>query len=259
MHESFLKYLSGLVDTDGHLALTKNGCRSDDDKFWLRLQLQLSSSENIDRHGFIKSLPELTGMGGVHQCPQHSQMHTWTVSEMSDLEKLLPRLIKHMSIKAKHWQQLLDIRRSYKGKALTRAGCDELLFQSKRSRIENVGPIKPKNHPSWSWMAGFMDGDGHFYCRENKKGSLDMYAGATVHKNDESVLYWVQKAFGGKIYEHSKNAQAMRWRRPLGFKYSSFALDFLPKLAKHSRLKKHKIDKMIHIHSQRLSTRRATA
>ena len=86
-----------------------------------------------------------------------------------------------------------------------------------------------------------------------------MYVGATVHKNDESILHWVRQAFGGEIYEHSKNAKAMRWRRSLAFKHTSFALDFLPRIAKHSRLKRHKIDKLIHIHSQRLSTRRATA
>lgn len=258
MNESLVKYLSGLVDTDANLSFSYTKAKSGD--YYVQLQLKLASSDNIDRHGFIKGLPELTGMGGVYQCGRHQQIHIWAVSKRSDLEMLLPRLIKHMNIKAKHWQWLLETRRSYHGVLVSKEETERLQDACRKSRAENVGPIKPKNHPTWAWMAGFLDGDGHFYYRTREKdGCQVMYVGATVHENDAPVLHWVQKAFGGKIYDHSKNAKAKRWRRYLGLKDSSFALRFLPKIAKHSRLKRHKIDQMIHSHSQRLTARRAEA
>lgn len=261
MHESLVKYLSGLLDTDGCLSFSFSKRKESEDDYYMGLMLNLSSSSNIDQHGLIDSLPLLTGVGKVYQNDKKNmQIKTWTVCARSDLEKILPRVIKHMNIKAKHWQWLLETRRKHIGVRLSREQAKEFAQASKVSRAENVGPLKPKNHPTWAWLAGFLDGDGHFYIRCRAKDQcMVMYVGATVHEIDEPVLHWVQKAFGGKIYEHSKNARAKRWRRYLGLKHSSFALDFLPRLAKHSRLKRHKIDQMINIHSQRLSTRRAAA
>lgn len=260
MNESLVKYLSGLADTDACLTFTSSKRKGFDDGYYIGLHLSIASSDQIDKRGFIKSLPALTGMGSVYQCGRHKHIHSWTVTKRSDLEKLLPRLIKHMYVKGRHWQWLLDTRREYRGVCLTKAEIDKLQEANRRSRAENIGPVKPKNHPTWAWLAGFLDGDGHFYHRTRKKdGCLVMYVGATVHENDELVLHWLQQAFGGRIYTHSKNARAKRWRRYVGLRDGSFALRFLPKIAKHSRIKRHKIDQMIHAHSQRLSAQRAAA
>jgi hypothetical protein len=72
---------------------------------------------------------------------------------------------------------------------------------------------------------------------------------------DASVLEFLQNSFGGTIKHNSRNEDWKVWWRGLGPTHTGFALNFLPKLVKHSRFKKHKIEQMIHFHSyrQRLS------
>jgi hypothetical protein len=259
MQESLVKYLSGLMDADGCLSFMFTPSKPGGDAFYVGLSLKLGCSEANDRHGFIDSLPALTSCGAVYGEPKQCKM--WAVTKRADLEKLLPRLIKHMALKGKHWQWLLDTRRKQRGVPLTKTECEQLAIASKKSRVENVGPVKPKKHPTWAWLAGYLDGDGHYsYKLFNSSGYRLMNVNAVAHNNDASVLEFLQTAFGGYIYEHGGAKHVKRWRRNLGFRDSSFALRFLPKVAKHSRLKRHAIDQIIHLHrQQRLSVRKAAA
>jgi hypothetical protein len=78
----------------------------------------------------------------------------------------------------------------------------------------------------------------------------------SCHQGDAIVLEFIHKAHGGYIKAHSSNAKCMVWERNLGPKDRSFALDFLPRIVQHARLKKHKIEQLIashRSHSQRLS------
>lgn len=258
MQESLVKYLAGLLDADGCLSFTFCKPCPGADVFYIGLRMTLGSSDANDRHGFIESLPALTGFGAAYR--EMKQCKSWTVSKGADIEMLLPRLIKHMILKGKHWQWLLDARREQRGVRLTVSERERLTIASKKSRVENVGPVKPKKHPTWAWLAGYLDGDGHYsYKTFNRKGYRHLQVGAVAHDNDVSVLQFIQAAFGGYIYEHAGAKFCKRWRRNLGPRDRSFALRFLPKLAKHSRLKRHAIDQIIHIHSQRLSVQKAAA
>lgn len=256
MNESLIKYLAGLLDADGSLSFMYQKPRPDADVYYVSLMLCLASSDTIDKHGFVESLPQLTGFGATYRNDaKNPQCKTWTVTKRSDLEMLLPRLVKHMVVKGKHWDWLLDTRRKHRGAPITKPECDQLAIACKKSRVENVGPIKSKNHPTWAWVAGYLDGDGHFsYTSRNRKnGCLNINMGATAHVNDEIVLRFIQKAFGGNIYAHAGAEHVKRWRRNLGPRERSFALRFLPKVARHSRLKRYQIDQILHIHQQRLS------
>ena len=42
-----------------------------------------------------------------------------------------------------------------------------LKVESKKSR-SNAGPIKDKKHPTWAWVSGYLDGDGHYSKRYDK-------------------------------------------------------------------------------------------
>lgn len=174
---------------------------------------------------------------------------------------LVPRITKHMCVKAKHLQRMFEKWREIRGVALSSAQCDELKSFSKASRADS-GPLKPKNHPSFAWMSGYIDGNGCYYSkfrvRKNGNNSQVMNLEVVCHGNDAAILAFMQKAFGGAISPAGNGANAMRWRRNLGVKDRSFALGFLPKLVSHSRLKKHKIEQMIAFHHsqpQRLSER----
>lgn len=263
MKETLVKYLAGLLDADGSLSFDlKAYDKADNGTFFLGLALSLASSDAVDTRGFVDKLPEETGMGVVSRYGKEKQFKSWKVHKRADLERLLPRLIKHMVIKGKHWQWLLDRWREHRGAMLPAEMRGELAAASKQSRLENRGPVKPKNHPTWAWLAGLIDGDGCYACRRNKCGTYKgtqyhqwtMNVGAVAHKNDAHVLEFIQRAHGGLIFGHGQTESLLVWRRNLGPRDASFALRFLPNLAKHSRLKREKIDQIISHHRQRLTT-----
>ena len=261
MNESLVKYLAGLLDADGNLSFLYTEDSRRENFFCVGLRLNLGSSSAIDRDGFVASLPVITGMG-ISTSPTNyagnGKYINWQVSRRGDLEMLLPRLVKHMVIKAKHWQWMLDMWRDIRSRgygAQSIQATERLILEQakKESRKLQVGPLKPKNYPSWAWLAGYLDGDGYFMHRKPSAKRYVMQVGACAHITDASVLEFLQKAFGGKIEAHSQSENVMEWERSLSNTNRSFALRFLPKVAKHSRLKRHKIDLMIHHHQQRLS------
>jgi hypothetical protein len=259
MNESLIKYLAGLLDADGNLSFDKH--TGQDGRIRISLKLGLVSAASIDRHGFVPSLPALTGMGSVTQT--YGKYNCWSVCHRADLEMLLPRLVKHMVIKAKHWQWMLEYWRGYRSqergsKSLSEQEWLALSEQSKQSRKENVGPLKPKNHPTWAWVAGYLDGDGCYSFRTSKNNNMRL--SVTAHINDAGSLTFLQNAFGGTIKEYSGKPHIKVWWRGLGPANRDFALKFLGKLVNHSRLKKHKLEQMISFHHrQRLSVSTATA
>lgn len=262
MNETMAKYLAGLLDADGSLSYAFRIDPRGRNVFFVRLRMNLTSSLAVDKNGFVPSLPEKIGMGSIHYYGDKMQFITWNVSKRSDLEMLLPRLIKHMVIKAKHWQYLLDQWRD--GRTGSKGGwtCSSeereiLTAASKESRRTRVGPIKPKNHPTWAWLAGYLDGDGTYSYRSNKAHTgyvqWAMNVSAVAHTNDISVLEFLEKSFGGRIAAHGQSDNVKIWIRSVGYQNRSFALSFLPNLAKHSKLKREKIEAMISHHQQRLT------
>ena len=254
MNESLVKYLAGLLDADGSLSLTFRLGRNTESRYHPGLMMKLSASDAVDQRGFVESLPALTGMGTVSRYGNSNQFAVWSISRRADLEMLLPRLIKHMVIKARHWQWLLETWRETRGPLCSDAERARLTAASKRSRVERAGPMHPKNHPTWAWLAGYLDGDGwYIYRRDVEQNYWAMNVGAVAHNNDIGVLQFLQKSFGGNIRNHGQSPNVSVWVRSLGVRDASFALRFLPNIAKHSRLKRYKIDQMIHHHRQRLS------
>lgn len=264
VNESLIKYLAGLLDADGALSFHfrdtgwgENRTR----RYNVSLILTLAAADTIDKVGFIQNLPSLTGMGFVFK---ERNLHWWRIQKRADLEMLLPRIVKHMVIKAKHWQWLLDTWRENRSNDGEREPCSderraELSQQSKVSR-KNVGPIKPKNHPTWGWTAGYLDGDGTYCMRQYlKKGAARphwaIYVSASAHVDDAYVLEFLNKAFGGELCNQTPDGRLIKWTRALGTRSRDFAESFLPNIAKHSRLKRDKINAMIHHNrQQRLST-----
>lgn len=252
MNETLIKYLAGLLDADGSLSFAFKEDTNNPGRHFVGLRLSLAAATTVDTEGFVLELPNTTNMGTT--CIYKEQFVTWYVSKRADLEMLLPRLIKHSVIKAQHWQWLLDTWRNLRqdGATVTTQERDALREASKVSRRVRVGPIKPKNHPTWAWTAGYLDGDGSYSYRQHH-GSWHIRVAACAHVDDASVLQFLHKAFGGNITNHNKDGTNKLWTRSLGTKNSAFAVPFLSKIAKHSRLKKNKILKIIHHHQQRLS------
>lgn len=254
MNESLVKYLAGLLDADGSASFNFKRDIRYPDKLYVLLRISLASSDAVDRHGFVDSLPELTKMGGTSRYGKSRQFVTWTVAKQADVEMLLPRLVKYMVIKAQHWQWMLETWRAHRGRVISDEERAVLEASSKASRRTRLGPLRPKNHPTWAWLAGYLDGDGYYTCSWLKnKNCWTMRIGAVAHKNDKHVLEFIQRSHGGLIVEHGQSKDCLNWYRSMMLSHRSFALSFLPNVAKHSRLKRYKIDQMIHVHQQRLS------
>lgn len=266
MNESLVKYLAGLLDADGALSFVFAN-KDEAGSYTMGLLIYLCASEGIDKNGFVKDLPNITGMGNasvIHPkdtvicgktAKQAHNINVWQVAKRADLEMLLPRVIKHMVIKAKHWQWLLDVWRKNRGARVSAELKEALVAASKESRRTNAGPIKPKNHPTWAWLAGYLDGDGSYVCSSNNRRGYTQWkiqVSAVAHVNDRCALDFLRQAFGGEIYKDNRSP-ALLWRRMLGYQNRSFAEQFLPNLAKHSRFKRDKIDAILNHHRQRLS------
>lgn len=255
--ETQVKYLAGLIDADGSLFFHFRHYK--DDQYNVTLKLVVQQSLSIDRDGkFINSLVNYCGFVQFIEVSKDnsnwSDANRWTVNQSNDLNMLIPRLTKHLVIKARHFQRLLDKYNDLFGKTVTKKEMEELKEFSEISR-KDTGPLKPKKHASWAWIAGYIDGDGCYYMRNRKKnwGVLTELLVKVVAHNDDIVgLKLIQHSLGG-ILKKNEHENTYVWSHNLGNKDQSFALHFLRKMVNHSQLKKHKIEMMLHHHLQRLS------
>ena len=89
MNETEVKYLAGLLDADGSCFFTFNhDC--------LGMTISLSASKYVDKKNYLSTIP----FGQVQEVVVHNQRR-WSLSRKKDINMLLPRLLKHMVIKAK--------------------------------------------------------------------------------------------------------------------------------------------------------------
>ena len=243
-NETEIKYLAGLLDADGSLSFTNVFG-------YVGLVLNLELAESCDRDGvFIRSLGDKAGKVYTRKREENwAQTNTWRITRRSDIEQLIPRLVKHMVIKAKHWDTLFAEFQKLKGSVLTEEAFD-ILRESQIESRKNVGPLKNKIHPTWAWVTGYLEGDGWILIRK-RQYQTEMQIGAVSHVDDRIGIDLLQKAFGGVVKIDSKGY--VRWIRNLGPRDASFVKRFMPKLISHSQLKRHKMEEVVSIHSQRLN------
>ena len=261
--ETDIKYLAGLMDADGSLCFHFREYK--EGHYNVSLKLVLQQSLSIDRNG--KLIEWLSGFGGFKQFikiqdvnhPNWSDANRWTVTSNAELNMLIPRLTKHMVIKAKHWQAMLDKYKGIFGKTVSEVEMEGLKEFAVQSRLDS-GPLKHKKHPTWAWVAGYIDGDGYYYMRSRKRNwgvAKELTVRVVCHDNDVQALELLHKAFKGSLKKNN-HENTYYWSRNLGNADASFAIPFLRKMVNHSRLKKHKIETMLHHHLQRLSEQTST-
>jgi hypothetical protein len=252
--EGFYKWLAGLVDSDGCISFwyelnKKYGY------YILRMTLQVGSASVYDKdHKMLKYIQDTTQMGTFcedSRIKNGSVYKVWKVQKTSDINKIMPRLIKHMIIKAKYSDYIYQTFLKFSGKHLTIEEVENLRKEAKEKR-KIACPIKDKNYASWAWMAGYLDGDGCYsvqYRKDRPNPIINIQV--VCHHNDKVGIEYLQKSLGGKISSHK--GHLLRWRRSIGVESSTFAIKILRKFHKFSVLKKHKIECLLNFHSQRLN------
>ena len=251
MRESDVKYLAGLYDADGSATFQFNNNGRG------YLVLQIAASDAVSRnHEILYWLQDTFGGRVQHHADlKTSTVKSWKLSKANDLHKVVPILLKHLVIKGNTLAAQYDIWKNVlQGKKLSDVEISYWKNYNKNIRQLFNGPVKPKSHPTWAWVAGYLDGDGCFtnrYCSKHK--SYRMRVHATGHEKDLVGMKLLYKAFGGQLYEKKTEPGIWVWARNLGPKDRSFAVRFLKKLVRHSKIKKYKIEKILANHSQRLS------
>jgi len=246
MTETEVKYLAGLIDADGYIGFAYTSKK-------VYLELSITAAKSIDKHDFVYNLPASTGYGNSCKKTKRnnwSEISVWKLSNRKDLEMLVPRLVKHLVIKGKHLQSMYDTWKAYRGRNLSDIEIDSLKGHQKESR-KNSGSLKAKIHPTWAWVAGYLDGDGHYaYKQSPSMKNPHLYIQATAHENDSCGLELLHKAFGGYVRNRGVTCPHIQdWKHSLGNNNKDFAVKFLRKMVKHSKLKKHKIEQLLAYHN----------
>lgn len=220
MKVTHAKYLAGLLDADGWFGFQwkPNG------KAYPKMVLRQNDKRTLD---WIK---EHINIGWFTE-------DSWCLSSQRDINLVIPHILKHMVIKAKLWEWVYTT--------------DEPSKEEWIRRRKESGPLRDKKHPTWAWVAGYIDGDGWLVMQKRKdtKG-YTIRVGALSDYNDRVAVDLLHKAFGGNLCERDCGLQ---WQRGLGKGNRDFAINFLQKIVKHLVRKKHKAEMILQYHSQRLS------
>ena len=239
--ETEIKYLAGLFDADGWIIFVNRGG-------YLHLEAGIEQAETTDRDGkYIKWLCEMCGTYSTRERREGwARTHTWRIAARKDLEMLLPRLVKHCHTKGRHLNFMLEPYREMKAVPIS----DEefLAYQeAARESRDKAGPLKPKNHPTWAWLAGFLDGDGYYMIRKRPK-QTEIRVGVHTGKQDLPTLEFLQKALGGVIKDRGNTVE---WVRNLGPRDRAFCQNLLRRLLRYNPMKKWKMERILEFHSTR--------
>lgn len=243
-NETLNKYVAGFVDADGTLAFHFN--KTVDGFFRIGLQFGITQIDNRGR-GFklLQDLRDAYDVGNITDVKDKNQKY-WKVAGKNDLEKFLPHIIKHMVIKGKHFQRMLEKRRELSGVDLTQDQVDELRRFAKESRAD-TGSTRYKKNASPAWLAGYIDGDGYLRC-SGREHWLKIH----VQKSDVCSVELIQRTYGGKIYDTAKE-NIKEFRLNFGASFYGIATKVLKAIIPHLRLKRHDAEMILYWHKQRLN------
>lgn len=243
-NETLNKYVAGFVDADGTLAFHFN--KTVDGFFRIGLQFGITQIDNRGR-GFklLQDLRDAYDVGSITDVKDKNQKY-WKVAGKNDLEKFLPHIIKHMVIKGKHFQRMLEKRRELSGVDLTQDQVDALRRFAKESRAD-TGSTRYKKNASPAWLAGYIDGDGYLRCSEREH-----WLKIHVQKSDVCSVELIQRTYGGKIYDTAKE-NIKEFRLNFGASFYGIATKVLKAIIPHLRLKRHDAEMILYWHKQRLN------
>lgn len=233
--EQLNKYLAGLFDADGCITLERISGK------YIHLRFTLSQAASVDNDfELLRSLKTFYNMGtlkysisanGVSRCD-------WRLSS-KDSKKMFGLLGKHLRIKGTHFQNMINIQKAYKGTVVSDEQWEKIREYRSESRRKSTWLKRPK-HLAYSWVAGYLDGDGCYRFRRSQNTLAIKAASDDLH-----ILYKLQEDFKGSVLD-SKSTYKV-WRRGLGKGHIKFSLPFLKKMRHYScnRQKYGKIQEMI--------------
>lgn len=178
------KYFAGFIDADGSLGIHVN--KAADGSFIIYPKVHLGQ---VQRE--VDNLKEFADYYDVEV--RYRDVNSLYVVELTGTkaQRCLESVKKHLVIKDELAEYILSLP--------ARATEEEL--KAYRIVIKNLRKknTPSKNFPSRKWMAGYVDGDGCFYSRCDKKGTLQTKLIIASSADALAGLNLIKKAFGGCI------------------------------------------------------------
>jgi len=249
--EQLGKYLAGLIDADGCFSIYYSKQRTGTYKAYCFFSIGLT--EDID---LVESLHKYYGVGKFKRHIKKGKEISYWLCASNDTKILTNRIAKHLRIKGTHLDNLLWLQEELKGVPLSEDNIAELKEFSKCSRA-NSRWLKHPKHLSWAWIAGYLDGDGHYRFRENRKVWDKRFNRYTLHNNlvvsavagdtDKFILDKLSIDLGGTV---NYSAGYPKWTMGLGKATEARALHFLKNMRKYCCMSRKYsiIDRMVLFH-----------
>ena len=243
--ETEIKYLAGILDADGCIGLAFK----DEGNGQYRVHPTIQLAQGPAGHGLIRWL---AGMTGVKPRRRDDALYWWLQGRKASA--IADRVIKFMVVKGKLLRWVLEVTSE------TRVVSAEQKVDLQRElakRREDAGPMKPRNFVGTAWIAGFLDGDGHYSLRRWKhrgKEKVALSVSVSVRKPEKVIaIEFLQKTLGGNIRENSRGD--IIWFLGLGKGHRSRAVPFLKQMRKLTKVKFSKIQAMIEFHKAAAQTK----
>lgn len=240
--EQLNKYVAGFIDSDGCISLKYKEMTTG--RYGVYVQFALCQSESNDEgHELLLALQKHYNVGQVYIEREFSKSVAarWVVSG-KEAEKFLSVIHKHLLVKYTHLGNILWITRELRGYTIRDA--TDLKDYMKCSRASSRWKREPK-HISKAWLAGFIDGDGHYRVRIGRQRRYRDGSVATVNElklflgtqeSDVFILRQLCKDYRGSL---SKRTDGLwMWQLALGKQSRTKAIDLLTSLRKYTCITK---------------------
>lgn len=241
--EQMHKWTAGFVDSDGSISLHIK--KHTNGRYGIYLQVSIAQTDTTILHE-LRAYYKLGSVGS----------DSWHLSG-KDAHKFVNLIGKHLLIKATHLDNLLWITKELSG--ISVRDVEDIKCFSKYSRSTSRWRHEPKHIP-YAWLAGYLDGDGHYRVRTGRvrlysNGStavvneLKLFVGCA--RSDSFILDKLKEDHGGSV--RLRKDGCYFWQLSLGRNSRSKALPFLKKLRMYICLprKAEAVNKMIAFHTTR--------
>ena len=224
------KYTAGLWDGDGTIYLRPGTHNS------LRLTMEICGDSRVKK--VEETLLELFDHYGFGRIDRKSTgMMSWVI-EGKQAVSLFNIIKKHSVIKAIHGERIINLWYQFRdGRRFSKEALKRWLRWSRK----NTGPLKPKKHFNWAWLAGYIDSDGYIGYKQ------EVYTGIRFGANkdkDHTAIELIAQSTGRPI-RYNKRDNTLRLDLHMSKKHKGTAQKYLVKLLPHLRIKKWQSEQLL--------------